>query len=80
MAVQALSKAGFTVDQKTKAVDQPDGDGVVIDEKPAGGTQAKKGSTVTITVGKYQAPGSTTPTTTTTTTPPVGTPAPGTTP
>jgi beta-lactam-binding protein with PASTA domain/predicted Ser/Thr protein kinase len=77
-AVRRLSKDGFAVDQKTKAVDSPEGDGVVISQKPAGG-KAKKGSTVTITVGKYTAPTDTTGTTGTTTTPaPGGTPAPGT--
>ena len=74
-AIRRLSKDGFEVDQKTKTVDSPEGDDTVLSQDPAGG-KAKKGSTVTITVGKYVAP---TDTTQTTTTPaPGGTPAPGT--
>ena len=76
-AVQALSKAGFEI----KIVEQPiptqDEDGRVIDQNPDGGRH-KKGSTVTITVAKFDpaAAGQTTTTppptdsTPTTTTPP----------
>ena len=75
-AVRRLSKDGFEVDQKTQDVDSPEGDDTVLSQSPAGG-KAKKGSTVTITVGKYVAPP--TDTTQTTTTPaPGGAPAPGT--
>ncbi|MDP9347468.1 MAG: PASTA domain-containing protein [Actinomycetota bacterium] len=63
-AVRRLSKDGFEVDQKTQTVDSPEGDDTVLSQSPAGG-KAKKGSTVTITVGKYKAPAVTTPTTTT---------------
>ncbi len=72
-AIRRLSKDGFEVNQKTQTVDSPEGDDTVLSQDPAGG-KAKKGSTVTITVGKYVAP---TDTTQTTTTPaPGGTPAP----
>ncbi len=74
-AVRRLSKDGFEVDQKQKDVDSPEGDGVVISQSPSGG-KARKGSTVTLTVGRYKAPADTTPTTTTPA--PGGTPAPGT--
>jgi beta-lactam-binding protein with PASTA domain/predicted Ser/Thr protein kinase len=63
-AIRRLSKDGFEVNQKTKTVDSPEGDDTVLSQDPAGG-QAKKGSTVTITVGKYVAPTDTTSTTTT---------------
>jgi serine/threonine-protein kinase len=78
-AVRRLSKEGFEVDQTTQAVSSPEGDGVVIDQTPKTGT-AKKGSKVTIVVGRYDpslAPGATT---TTPATPAPTTPAPGATP
>jgi beta-lactam-binding protein with PASTA domain/tRNA A-37 threonylcarbamoyl transferase component Bud32 len=53
VAIRELSKAGFEVDPQTKDVDSPEGDGVVIDQNPAGGAKAKKGSKVTIVVGKF---------------------------
>jgi eukaryotic-like serine/threonine-protein kinase len=56
-AVNALRAAGFKVIQQTKKVIDPTQNGVVIDQNPAGNANAKKGSTVTITVGKY-VPGS----------------------
>jgi serine/threonine-protein kinase len=43
-------------------------DGVVLDQNPSGGSDAKPGSTVTITVGKYVAPTTAPPTTADTTT------------
>ena len=45
-ATSALENAGFVV-----AVINSGGSGVVIDEAPAGGTRAQRGSTVTITIG-----------------------------
>jgi serine/threonine-protein kinase len=74
-ATNTLSAAGFSVSKKTKAVNKPNEDGIVIDQSPKAGTTAGKGSRVTITIGKYTAPTHTTPpppppTTTTTTTPP----------
>jgi serine/threonine-protein kinase len=73
----ALTAAGFTVTQNSKDVTNKARDGVVIDESPAGGSTAPKGSSVTITVGHFKAPPkkkstttstSSTPTTGTTTT------------
>jgi beta-lactam-binding protein with PASTA domain len=83
VAIARLSKDGFEVRRKEQIVDSPEGDGVVIEQNPAGG-QAPAGSTVTITVGKYEAgspeppggattPGGTTTPGTTTTAPGAGT-------
>ncbi len=69
-AVNRLSKDGFQVKIVEQPVDSQEGDGVVIGQDPAGGT-AKRGSTVTLTVGRFDpnaAPGQATPTTTTPTT------------
>jgi serine/threonine-protein kinase len=84
-AVNQLSDAGFVPNQVTQAVSRENQDGKVISQNPVGGTQAKKGSRVTITVGRYvpptttpttpAPPPTTTPTTPTTTTPPA-TPTP----
>jgi eukaryotic-like serine/threonine-protein kinase len=66
-AVNRLSKDGFQVKIVEQPVDAQDGDGVVIGQDPAGG-KAKRGSTVTLTVGRFDpnaAPGQTTPTTST---------------
>jgi beta-lactam-binding protein with PASTA domain/tRNA A-37 threonylcarbamoyl transferase component Bud32 len=52
-AIRKLSSMGFEVDPQTRDVDSPDGDGVVIEQTPAAGTKAKKGSKVTIVVGKF---------------------------
>jgi serine/threonine-protein kinase len=52
VAKARLTRAGFSVTQVDQDVDSPEGDGVVIDESPSSG-KAKKGSTVTITVGRY---------------------------
>ena len=73
-AVQRLSKDGFEVKIVEQQVDSQEGDGVVIQQDPAGG-KAKRGSTVTLTVGRFDAsaaPGATT-TTTTPATPPATT-------
>jgi len=51
-AIARLSGAGFEIQRKEKDVDSPEGDGVVIEQAPANG-KAKKGSTVTIVVGKF---------------------------
>src|SRR5207247_11032026 len=61
VAVSRLSGAGFQVDIKTKTVDSPEGDGVVIEENPAGGTKARKGWRVRSPAGRYTAPPTTTP-------------------
>ena len=63
-ATTTLQQAGFKVVQQPKTVTDPSQNGVVLIEDPHHGTTAKKGSTVTITVGQYVA-STTTPTTTT---------------
>jgi eukaryotic-like serine/threonine-protein kinase len=52
VAVQRLSSEGFAVNIQHRDVDSPEGDGVVIDQDPSGGS-AREGSTVTITVGTF---------------------------
>jgi serine/threonine-protein kinase len=71
-AVQTLSQDGFEIDIQEQPVDSQEGDGVVIEQDPAGG-KAKRGSTVTLVVGKFDAaaqPGQTAPPTTSTPTTP----------
>lgn len=51
-AKAALSKKGFVVVIKDVVVTSPAKIGVIIDQSPAGGTQAMQGSTVTIGVGR----------------------------
>jgi serine/threonine-protein kinase len=78
-AVARLSKDGFQIDIKEQPVDSQEGDGVVIEQDPAGG-KAKRGSTVKLTVGKFDAtatpPAQTTPPAATTTTPTTPAPTP----
>ena len=62
-ATSALQSAGFKVNQTTKNVTDQAKDGIVLSQSPSG--SAAKGSTVTITVGKFQPRGGTTSTTTT---------------
>jgi eukaryotic-like serine/threonine-protein kinase len=52
-AIAALSGAGFVIDQQSRDVNTPDGDGVVLEQSPTGGKKAKKGSKVTIVVGNF---------------------------
>jgi beta-lactam-binding protein with PASTA domain/predicted Ser/Thr protein kinase len=62
-AVQRLTKDGFQVDIVQQPVDSQEGDGIVIQQDPAGG-RVKRGSSVTLTIGKFDpnaAPGQTTP-------------------
>jgi serine/threonine-protein kinase len=69
-ARNALQAAGFQ--QSVSYLDVPFDSsqaGKVVTQSPVAGTPSPKGSTVTITVGRAQAPPSTTTTTTTTTTP-----------
>jgi beta-lactam-binding protein with PASTA domain len=70
-ATNALKAAGFKVTKQTRPVTSQNKDGIVIEEQPKAGSTQKKGSTVTIIVGKFTPPASTTPTTpsTPTTTP-----------
>jgi serine/threonine-protein kinase len=62
-ATSALQSAGFRVNQTTKNVTDQSKDGIVLSQSPSG--SAARGSTVTITVGKFQPRGGTTTTTTT---------------
>jgi eukaryotic-like serine/threonine-protein kinase len=75
-AVQRLSKDGFEIKIVEQQVDSQEGDGVVIQQDPAGG-KAKRGSTVTLTVGRFDASAAPAAPGTTTTTP--ATPPPTTT-
>jgi serine/threonine-protein kinase len=74
-AVATLQDAGFRVVRITQTVANPANDGRVIAQSPEGGTQAQRGSSVTITVGQSPTSSSTTSSssstssTTTTTTP-----------
>jgi serine/threonine-protein kinase len=68
-ATTTLKQAGFKVSQQPKDVTNQSQNGTVLSENPPHGTSAKKGSTVTITVGHYMGGPPTTPTTPTTTTP-----------
>jgi eukaryotic-like serine/threonine-protein kinase len=54
-----LEGSGFKVKEVSQPVTDPSEDGIVLDQKPVGGTSAPAQSTVTITVGKYS--GTTTP-------------------
>jgi eukaryotic-like serine/threonine-protein kinase len=65
-ATNALRAAGFRVAKQTKPVTKQNKDGIVVEEQPRGGSTQKKGSTVTIIVGKFTPPATTTPTTPTT--------------
>jgi beta-lactam-binding protein with PASTA domain/predicted Ser/Thr protein kinase len=67
-ATTALKKAGFTVKSVTEATSEATQVGHVLKQSPSAGAHARKGATVTISIGMAQtAP--TTPTTTPTTTP-----------
>jgi serine/threonine-protein kinase len=52
-AVTTLEAAGFRVDVQREATDDPALDGFVLRQDPEGGSQAAKGSTVTIVVGQF---------------------------
>jgi eukaryotic-like serine/threonine-protein kinase len=52
-AQAALQGAGFKVIQQTKKVTHSARNGIVLSQSPGGGATVPKGSTVTITVGKY---------------------------
>jgi serine/threonine-protein kinase len=75
-AVQQLSQDGFEIDIQERPVDSQEGDGVVIEQDPAGG-RARRGSTVTLVVGTFTAgapPAQTTPPAPATPTTPAPTP------
>jgi hypothetical protein len=59
-ATSALIAARFTVAEKTKTVSDRNRNGVVLDQRPAGGSTVNQGSAVTITVGRYNARSQTT--------------------
>jgi len=48
-----LTGSGFKVKVVKQAVTDPGEQGIVLDQQPAGGTNAPAGSTVTISVGNY---------------------------
>jgi len=60
-AVTQLSASGFKVHIVSQPVTDPNQDGIVQTQDPAGSSKAPPGATVTIAVGKFE--GSTTPTT-----------------
>jgi serine/threonine-protein kinase len=62
-----LGAAGFPATPQQQTVTNQSQNGIVLSQTPAASTQVKKGTNVTIVIGKYVAP---TPTTTTTTTTP----------
>ncbi|NLT05288.1 MAG: serine/threonine protein kinase [Solirubrobacterales bacterium] len=65
-ALRALRAEGLVADVQERDVQDPDQDGVVIQQRPAAGRDVDEGSTVTIVVGRYVEP---TPPPTTPTTP-----------
>jgi beta-lactam-binding protein with PASTA domain len=50
-----LAGSGFRVRVVRQTVTDPGEQGIVLDQRPAGGANAPAGSTVTITVGNYTA-------------------------
>jgi beta-lactam-binding protein with PASTA domain/predicted Ser/Thr protein kinase len=76
-AIATLRSSGFKVVVDTSDVQDPSLDGVVLFQTPGAGTSAPPGSTVTITVGRYTPPPTTTtePATTTIPTEPTDTSA-----
>jgi eukaryotic-like serine/threonine-protein kinase len=75
-ASSALERAGFKVSSASRPTTEQSQSGVVLEQSPSGGGKARKGSTVTITVGALTPQTTTTPTTTTTTTSTSTTPPP----
>jgi serine/threonine-protein kinase len=53
-ATQTLEDAGFEVDVERTPVETPDEDGFVTEQDPAADTPRPRGSTVTITVGRFE--------------------------
>jgi eukaryotic-like serine/threonine-protein kinase len=54
-ARQTLEQSGFSVDVQEQDTTDPNQDGIVLEQDPVGGTKAKPGTTVTITVGRLVA-------------------------
>ena len=69
IARTTLEGAGFRVREVLEDTSDPDSDGIVVGQDPVGGAQAKPGSLVTLYVGRYVDPGTTTTETVPTTTP-----------
>jgi serine/threonine-protein kinase len=55
-ARSTLEQSGFVVQVQRQDVNDPGLEGIVLSQSPTGGTKAKQGSTVTITVGRLVAP------------------------
>jgi serine/threonine-protein kinase len=55
VAVSTIQSKGFTVNLREKIVSNPDQDGKVLGQTPAGGSQLKKGGSVGIVVGRFKA-------------------------
>src|SRR5262249_55793451 len=53
-ATKTLDAAGFKVRVEEGPADTPEQEGTVIEQDPAAGDEAKKGSRVTITIGKFE--------------------------
>jgi serine/threonine-protein kinase len=73
-AASALTQAGFKVSQSTGQTTVAAENGTIISQSPNGGAKAPKGSTVTIVVGQFTSPSSTTTPPTTASTAPASTP------
>ena len=65
-ATKTLSGRGFEVAVEEVRVDSRRDDGIVQEQSPAGGDEVERGSTVTITVGRFDADANPPPVTTTT--------------
>ena len=53
-ATETLSGQGFRIDVEETGVDTPSEDGIVQSQSPEGGGEADRGSSVTITVGRFE--------------------------
>ena len=55
-AKELLRGSGFKVNVVPQDASDPSEEGIVLDQRPAGGANAPSGSTVTIFVGRYSGP------------------------
>jgi serine/threonine-protein kinase len=55
-AVATLQNQGFVVNVQDLTANNPEEDGIVLDQDPGGGAEVAPGSTVTIYVGRYTEP------------------------
>ncbi|HEY4451850.1 MAG TPA: Stk1 family PASTA domain-containing Ser/Thr kinase [Solirubrobacteraceae bacterium] len=76
-AAGVLGQAGFTPKTTPETVSEQSQVGIVLKQRPAAGANARKGATVTLTVGELGTATTPTTTTTSTTTTPAPAPAPG---